>query len=344
MTAEISRRRLLTVSGLTVGTAWIQLGGPGSPAAAAPAGELTLEPVADQAVPLLSATGAALAAVPRHLAVRVVNEGFDLTAGTQLKVAYDQRVYAAMTAPSVTLGGRPVPATAATTQDPKTGETVCTLTLSERVPARSPQTGDLIALLGTVNAHRFPLDLATASTAPTADVAATGRKAHRSLRPTRPPGFGGAGKPWGVEVSGGWTRLSWGTDGRHWYYYPTIVSITGTGPGRTPAAEFTVTVDPQLVTEISVASARFNDKPYAASKITRAERVTTETLRRVRWRTGVRLDADDRLDVVLRVTTRTPAGPLETITHPIVSTGMGLVAGTRETGGMSVSRTDSSWQ
>jgi hypothetical protein len=61
-------------------------------------------------------------------------------------------------------------------------------------------------------------------------------------------------------------------------------------------------------------------------------------------RSKARLDAGDQLDVTLRVRTRTPAGALETITHPVVSTGLGRVAAARQTGRMSVSRGDSSWQ
>ncbi len=345
MTSGLSRRQLLTVAGLTLGTAWVELAGPPTSAAAAPpAGQLTLEPVPDQPVPLLSASGSAPAALPRHLAVRVHHQGVDLPAGTQVKVAFDERLYAAMASPLLTLGGRRVPATAGTAQDPATGQTVCTLTLREPVPAGAAGTGDLIALLGTANAHLYPRDLVVAPAAAVADIAATGRTAHRSLKPARPSSFGGAATPWGVEVSAGWERLTWGPDGRYWYYYPVVVSVTGAGPGRTPGAEFTVTVDPQVVTEIGVASARLNDDPYATSKISRAERSTTGTLRRVRWRTRARLDAGDRLDVTLRVTTRTPAGALETITHPVVSTGMGIATAARQTGLMSMSRTDSSWQ
>jgi hypothetical protein len=35
---------------------------------------------------------------------------------------------------------------------------------------------------------------------------------------------------------------------------------------------------------------------------------------------------------------------LATITHPIVSTGMGIATAARQTGLMSVSRTDASWE
>jgi hypothetical protein len=345
MTSGLSRRRLLTVAGLTLGTAWIELAGPAAPAAAAPpAGQLTLEPVVDQPVPLLSASGSAPAALPRQLAVRVHNPGVELPVGTQVKVAFDERLYAAMASPLLTLGGRRVPAAAGTTRDAATGQTVCTLTLGESVPASSAGTGELIALLGTANAHLYPGDLVVAPVTAAAEVRATGRTAHRSLKPARPSAFGAAAVPWGVEVSGGWERLTWGPDGRYWYYYPVIVSVTGTGPGRTVAAEFTVTVDPQVVTAISVASARLNDSPYATSKVSRGQRSTTGTLRRVQWRTKARLAAGDRLDVALRVTTRTPAGALETITHPVVSTGMGIATAARQTGLMSMSRTDSSWQ
>jgi hypothetical protein len=344
MTAHISRRQLLTVAGLTLGAAWVELGATASPAAAAPAGQLTLEPVVDQPVPLLAAAGTAPTAIPRQLAVRILNEGLDLPAGTQLKVAFDQRIYSVLASPVVSLGGRTVAATAITGSDPATGQTVCTLTLGEPAPARSASTGDLIALLGTANPYLYPRDLVVSPLAATADVTAGGRTAHRSLRPTRPSSFGGAATPWGVEVSAGWTTLTWGPGGRYWYYYPVIVSLTGSGPGRSPAAEFTVTVDPQVVTELGVASARLNNRAYAISTITRVGRTTTGTLRQLRWRTKARLDAGDQLDVTLRVRTRTPAGALETISHPVVSTGLGRAAAARQTGRMSVSRGDSSWQ
>ena len=148
----------------------------------------------------------------------------------------------------------------------------------------------------------------------------------------------------GVEVAGGWDRLTWGPGGRYWYRYPVMASITGTGPGRTPATQFMVTADPRVVTDITVVSARLNDNRYPTTKIILAGSSTTETVRQIRWRTGVRLAAGDRLDVELRVSTRTPAGVLDTITHPVVSIDMGADTTARQTGMTSVSRMDSSWQ
>lgn len=79
-----------------------------------------------------------------------------------------------------------------------------------------------------------------------ADVTRTGRTpaAHRDMKPPRPSSFGEAATAWGVEVAGGWDRLTWGPGGRYWYRYPVMASITRTGPGRTPATEFMVTADP----------------------------------------------------------------------------------------------------
>ena len=56
------------------------------------------------------------------------------------------------------------------------------------------------------------------------------------------------------------------------------------------------------------------------------------------------LDAGDRLDVELRVITRTPTGALDTIIHPVMSIDMGADTAARQTGRTSVSQTDSSWQ
>jgi hypothetical protein len=150
--------------------------------------------------------------------------------------------------------------------------------------------------------------------------------------------------PWGVEVTAGWSRATWGPDNRYWYYYPTIVSITGAGPGRTAPAEFTVSVDPQVVTGIKVVSATLNNQPYATSKITVVSRTTTETLRQVRWRTKAKLNAGDQLDVRLQVTFSTPSGGLKTITHPMAFTEMASNPAARQTGRLSVSRNDSSWE
>jgi hypothetical protein len=339
--SRISRRQLLTVAGLTVGAAWVELGVLSAPAEAAPSGgEVTIEPVADTPIPLLSAKGAAPQAIPRQLAVRVRGEGVALAAGTQVKVSFDRRLYSPLTAPLITLSGRRLAASASTAQDPRTGEIVCTLTLGEQAPAGT----DLIALLGTADTHRYPYDLAVAPATVSAGISSHGRSAHRDLKHSRPSSFGGPAEPWGVEVGAGWEKLTWGPDGRYWYYYPVIATVTGSGPGRTPAAEFAVSVDPQVVTGISVASARLNRRGYATSKIKKVGTTVTGTLRQVHWRTDARLGADDQLDVILRVTTGSPAGPLETITHPVVSSGMASATAARRTGLTSVSRTDSSWQ
>jgi hypothetical protein len=123
-----------------------------------------------------------------------------------------------------------------------------------------------------------------------------------------------------------------------------IATVIGSGPGRTPAAELAVSVDPRVVTGISVASARLNGRRYATSKIHKAGSTVNGALRQVRWRTDARLGAGDQLDVMLRVTTESPAGALETITHPVVSSSMASAPAARRTGLTSVSRTDSAWQ
>ena len=345
MTSGFSRRQLLTVTGLAVGTAWVEVGSSASPAAAAPAaGQLTLEPVANDPVPLLSALGSAPEALPRHLAVRIRGDNVALVAGAQVKVAFDKRFFSPLATPLITLAGQRLPATATTEQDPTTGQRVITLTLGADVPATAVAGGELIALLGTANPHAYPHDLAIAPSAVAADLTTGAHSARRDLKRSRPSSFGGAAKPWGVEVGAGWAKQTWGPDGQYWYWYPVIASVAGRGPGRTPAADLAVTVDPQVVESIGVASARLNQRPYAASKIRKAESTATGTLRRVRWRTDVRLAPGDQLDVILKVSTRSPSGALETITHPVVATGMGLAPAARHTGLTSVSRTDSAWQ
>lgn len=339
--SRLSRRQLLTATGLTVGAAWVEFGVLADPAAAAPAdGQVTIEPVADSPIPLLSAQGAAPQAIPRQLAVRVRGEGVALAVGTQVKVSFDRRLYSPLTAPLITLGGRSLSAASSTAQDPKTGEIVCTLTLREQAPADA----DLIALLGTANTRRYPYDLAVAPATVAAGISSHGRSAHRDLKHSRPSSFGGPAEPWGIEVGAGWEKLTWGPDGRYWYYYPVIATVIGSGPGRTPAAELAVSVDPRVVTGISVASARLNGRRYATSKIHKAGSTVNGALRQVRWRTDARLGAGDQLDVMLRVTTESPAGALETITHPVVSSSMASAPAARRTGLTSVSRTDSAWQ
>lgn len=340
MNAGLSRRQLLSVAGLALGTAWVEAGPLASAASAAPAtGEVILEPVPDQPVAVLFRGGAAPGAVPRQLAVRVLNEGADLPAGTQLKISFDPLLYAVLDRPVVNVAGRPIAVTGATAADPATGQTVCTLTLGEALPASG---AECVAVVGTANQHRYPHDLLLGAAAPAP--AAQLRAARRSLKAQRPSSFGAAATPWGVEVGAGWERTFWGPDDRYWYYYPTVASVAGTGPGRTPAVEFTVVVDPRVVEEVTVVSARLNDAPYAVSKISRAGRTSTASAHQVRWRTRTRLAEGDRLDVRLNVTTRTPAGPLDGITHPLVTTGLGAATAARQTGSLSVSRNDSSWE
>ncbi len=336
MTLELSRRRLLTVAGLTLGAAWVDLAAPTSPAVAAPVG-LTLEPVPDEPVTVQTPAGGSPVAIPRQLAVRVRNDGGELAPGTQVRISFDPRLYAVVAAPAVFAGARKVPATAVTTMDRTTGETVCSVTIGERIPAGSGTGSDLVVLVGTADSHLYPHDLVASPAPATADLPA----AKTRLRLVPKGSEMTAADPWGVELAAGWDRLTW-RDGRDWYYYPAAVAIIGTGPGLSPAAEFTVTVDPQVVVALAIASARVNNKPYSSAKIRLAGTTTTATIRQVGWRTRVRLGVGDRLDVVLRVRTRIPPGTLKTITHPVISTAMAALAGSRPTGRLSVSRSDSS--
>ncbi|MBT8226913.1 MAG: hypothetical protein HKP61_10755 [Dactylosporangium sp.] len=349
-TAGFSRRQVLTVAGLTLGVGIVELGGPAAPASAAPddppVGTLTLEALPGEPVAVLSRDRAAPAACPRQLAVRVVNDGLALPAGTQVTVTFDQRLFAATDPAFVTLGGRRVAATSSTARNPATGATTCVVTLNEEVPARSAATGDLVALLGIAHPRLYPYDLVAQPAGAVAEMAATPRTpgAHRDLRPARPPAFGGPVTPWGVDLAGGWSRQTWGADDRYWYHYPVRVSIRGVGPARTPAVALLVAVDPRVVREITVASARLNDKPYPTGKIRPAGTSRTGGVHQAQWRTGVRLDPGDVLDLGLRVATLTPAGALETIKHPLVATAMGRDTAQRRTGLDAVTRLDSSWQ
>ncbi|MDQ1295648.1 MAG: hypothetical protein QG608_3533 [Actinomycetota bacterium] len=348
MNSEPSRRQLLTLGGVVLGVGCVELALPNGSALAALSehgtGQITLEALPTRPVPVLSPDGTAPAAVPRQLAVKVINEGVTLPQGTQMTISFSERLYAVMIPPMIFFGGRRVKTTASTSLDATTGLTDCVITFGEQIPLRTIDSGDLIALLGTVNPCRFPLDL-TRPVAPTASIRATPRSpaAHCELRSPRPSSFGGAVTPWGVAVAAGWDRHVWGEDDRYYYYRPVRVSLTGVGPGKSPAAEFMIITDPRVVTNMSVVSARLNNRSYSIADIAVAAQSSTDTIRQVHWRTPVELAADDRLDVELKMTAGNPTGPLSTITHPEVSAAMINIAA-RQTTRMSVARTDSVWQ
>ncbi|MFC6020236.1 hypothetical protein ACFP2T_29215 [Plantactinospora solaniradicis] len=342
-TPRVSRRQVLTFAGLTLGVGVIEFAGQPAPVAGAPAGqEPTLEPVGDQPVAVLSGDGAAPAACPRQLAVKVVRDAA-LPAGAQLTVTFDPRLFVPLSSAVVSLGGRIVAADSAIATDPATGAHTCTVTLADAVPA----TGDLVAVLATGRPLHYPRDLVRQPSAPTASLRRAGKPdtARRSLQPRRPSAFGGPATPWGIELDGGWGRQTWGENDRFCYYHPLRVTMHSVGPGRAPVpASFAVSVDPQLVREISVASVRLNDKPYKG-KTRLTDTTRTDSLYRSSWLVPIRLAPEDVLDVELRVSTLTPSGALTTIKHPVVGlTALGADVAQRLTGKDAFTRADSVWQ
>lgn len=339
--ARLSRRQVLTFAGLTLGVGVIELAGSPWPAAAAPAaGQLLLQPVADQPVAVLSGDSTAPAVCPRQLAVRVVSDGVVLPAGTRLSVTFDPRLFAALPTAAVTRGRRFVLAEStitATTSGPST----CTVTFKEGVPAD----GDLIVVVGTAHPLLYPRDLVRRPADATADLASTPRsaRAQRSLQPARPATLGGPRTPWGIELTGGWDRQTW-DGGRFWYYHPVQVSMRSVGPGKAPvAASFAISVDPRLVRDVAVGSIRLNQRPYhGAVRLRKTTR--TPSVYRTEWQSSVMLKPDDVLDVLLRVAPLTPSGPLPSIKHPVVTLTMGTDIAQRQTGQNSFTRLDSVWQ
>jgi hypothetical protein len=342
-TAGFSRRQVLTFAGLTLGVGVIELGGPATPASAAPTDQLTLEPVGDQPVAVLSGDSAAPAVCPRQLAVRVVRGGVVLPSGTQLSVTFDPRLFAPVTPAIVTLGGRRVAATSTITESATTGLSTCAVTVTDAVPAA----GDLVAVMGTAHPLLYPRDLVRRPSDASVDVAPTSRsaRAHRTLQPARPPSFGGPATPWGIELTGVWGRQSWGDRDQFWYYHPVQVTMRSVGPGRVPVpASFAVSVDPRLVRDVSVAAVRLNHKPHNA-EVRLSATSRTGSVYRTRWLTSVLLKPGDVLDVQLRVSPLTPSGTLTTIKHPVVGlAAMGTDMAQRQTGRSSFTRLDSAWQ
>jgi hypothetical protein len=343
-TAGFSRRQVLTFAGLALGVGSIELGGPPTPASAAPTvPQLTLEPVGDHPVAVLSGDSAAPAVCPRQLAIKVVRDGVTLPSGTQLTVTFDPRLFAPVQPAIVTLGGRFVAAASTITTSSTTGLSTCAVTLKQAVPAE----GDLVAVMGTAHPLLYPRDLVRRPSDASADMAPTARsaRAHRSLQPARPSSFGGPATPWGIELTGGWSRQSWGDSGRFWYYHPVQVTMRSVGPGKVPVpASFAVSVDPRLVRHVAVASVRLNRKPHnGAVRLVGTSR--TGSIYQTRWRSSVLLKPGDVLDVRLRVSSLTPSGTLETIKHPVVGlTAMGTDMAQRQTGQNSFTRLDSVWQ
>ena len=227
---------------------------------------------------------------PGQLAVQVRHAGTDLPAGTQVAISYDPRLYSPLPEVVPTVGDRRLRATSAVTTDPETSATTCTVTLTEGLPAHAT----------TAVHHR--------------NVSPTGR---RSLQPGRPHTFGGVATPWGLEISCVWNRFEW-ANGKRWYHYPARITLSSVGPGAAPvAASFSVELDPQVVSDVRIVSARLNNKAYDV-EVRLLSDTRTASLFETRWTTRVKLRSGDRLDLGLEVRTRKPTGDLPTVKHPTV--------------------------
>jgi hypothetical protein len=339
---QVTRRQILVFGGLTLGVGAVTLSGLGSPAWAdsAPAG-VTLVPVGASPVVVLPRVGVQPAAFPRQLAVQVQHAGVDLPAGTEVALTYDPRIYSAVPTAVATLDGRGLRTTSTITTDPDTKLTTTTVNLLDAVPAGS----DPVVVVGTAYPVLYPHDLVVTPSDATASV---GRKnarpsTQRSLQPGRPSTFGGVATPWGIEVSGVWNRYEW-AQGKRWYYYPVQITLQSVGPGAAPAAaSFSVALDPQVVGDVEITTARLNHKVHDAG-VRLLSQTRTPSLFEARWSTQVKLGPADRLDLGLRVTTRKLTGSLPTIKHPSVGLlDMGNHVTQRQTGRNSMSRTDSAW-
>ncbi|MGY9065128.1 hypothetical protein [Streptomyces sp. CAS3] len=337
---KVTRRQVLALGGLTLGVGAITVAGLGGTAwADSAAAEVELVPVGASPVVVLPGAGVQPAAFPRQLAVQVQHAGADLPAGTEVAVTYDPRLYSPLPAAVATVGDRRLRTTSAITTDARTTLVTCTVTLTETVAAG----GDPVVVVGTAYPVLYPRDLVIG---PADATAAVGREnvkpsGRRSLQPRRPSAFGGAATPWGLEVSGVWSRYEW-ANGKRWYYYPAQVTLQSVGPGPAPeAVSFSIALDPQVVRDVRVTTARLNHKAHDAGVRLLSHRLTA-SLFETRWSTRVKLKSGDRLDLGLEVRTRRPASDLRTIKHPLVGLiGMGNHITQRRTGRNSMSRTDS---
>lgn len=341
--SKVTRRQVLVLGGLTLGVGALTVAGPIGPAwADSAAGDVELVPVGASPVAVLPGVGVQPAAFPRQLAVQVKHAGADLPAGTEVALTYDPRLYSPLPSAVATVGGRPLRTTSSVTTDPKTALATCTVTVAETLAAGS----DPVVVVGTAYPVLYPRDLVLGPSDATAAVARGQVKpsGRRSLQPRRPGAFGGVATPWGLEVSGVWSRCEW-DNGRRWYYFPVQVTLESVGPGPVPAAAaFSVALDPQVVRDVRVTTARLNHKTHDAG-VRLLSQTRTASLFETRWSTRVRLTSGDRLDLGLEVRTRKPKGDLPTIKHPSVGLiGMGDQVTQRQTGQTSMSRIDAVWE
>ncbi|MFF7283974.1 hypothetical protein [Streptomyces griseorubiginosus] len=340
---KVTRRQVLVLGGVTLGMGAVTVTGLSGPAwADSTAAGVELVPVGASPVAVLPGVGVQPAAFPRQLAVQVRHAGADLPAGTEVALTYDPRLYSPLPAAVATVGGRLLRTTSSVTTDPRTALATCTVTVAETVAAGS----DPVVVVGTAFPVLYPRDLVVGPSNATAAVARRHGKpsGRRSLQPRRPGTFGGVATPWGLEVSGVWSRCVW-ANGERWYYYPVQVTLQSVGPGPVPAAAaFSLALDPQVVRDVSITTARLNHKTHDAG-VRVLSQTRTASLFETRWSTRVRLKTGDRLDLGLEVRTRQPKGDLLTIKHPSVGLiGMGDHVTQRQTGRTSMSRIDAVWE
>lgn len=345
--SNVTRRHVLVLGGLTLGVGAVTLAGPGlawadtAGADDTAAAGVELVPVAASPVAVLAKVGHAPAAFPRQLAVQVQHVDTDLPAGTQVAISYEPRIYSPLPSAVATVGTRRLRTTSAVATDPRTLVTTCTITLAEALPAGS----NPVVVVGTAFPVLYPHDLVAGPAEATAAVGHKDAKpgGRRNLRPGRPQAFGGVATPWGLEVSGVWNRHEW-ADGTRWYYFPARITLSSVGPGTTPvAASFSVALDPQVVADVRIVGARLNDKTYDAG-VRLLSDTRTASLFETRWATRAKLKAGDRLDLELKVRTRTLKGDLPTVKHPTVNLiDMGNHVTQRQTGRTTMSRRDSTW-
>ncbi|MBN1174477.1 MAG: hypothetical protein JXA67_20080 [Micromonosporaceae bacterium] len=349
LSSGISRRQLLSLAGLVLGTGIVELAGPAPAAFADPgtgADQFTLEPIADHPVNVLDSGTAAVAQYPRQLAVRIANSGVELPAGSRLTITFDSQLYVPVESPVVTIGNAPHPTSSTLSKSAETGLTTCAITLDNALPPLAAGREAAIALVATAHPLRYPHDLVRRLADPTAEVGATAKSPRAScgMRRQRSATGSGSGRPWGMELSGVWTKHSWGPGNELCYYYPTQITVRAVGPGRaTVPAAFTIALDAQVVTAVTVTSLRLNNRPYQGSA--RQTAISTSGAAHLsQWLLPMSLKAGDVIDIGLAATLTTPDGALPTIKHPVVtlsSTTPDQVQ--RLTGQTTLTRLDSVW-
>jgi hypothetical protein len=330
MTMPMSRRTVLTAATLSAGAGLIKVSGPG----------LLLAPVADRPLPVRSPDAAPPATCPQQLAVQIVNPGAAVPAGAEVTFTYDARLYAPADPVIVTAGTRRVEATSVVGTQPRTGLTTSRISVRERIPPGAT----LLVVAATAHPWRYPYDLVRrpAGTAAAVVPRSGASGARRDLGRPRNAAQS-ASTPWGIELTGGWARQTWGDQDRFAYYRPVTVRLRGTGPGTAPRpVSFSIAVDPRLVATVTTGVARLNGRPVRSPR--RTGRTSDAVVHETRWTSDVRLGPDDVLDIEVLSGTRTPAGPLETIKHPAVTLTVAGDDAQRLTGRETLTRWDAVWQ